>query len=205
MKKKLSLLTFAFALCMLILSTSHADGTVISVSPLSKVVQESNINKTFDITINITNSPAVIQWMLRVSWNPAVLKLKGNPREGTFLSNVGSTTFLYKNINNTLGRIGEMTCILMVTGSASGNGDLAYLTFNATAPGESGITIYASALVTDTSPPGNATYTTAPGQVIVIPEFPTSMILPIFIILTAAIVISIKILRPKRLREYINP
>jgi hypothetical protein len=187
-------------------NTSHADGTVISVSPLYTEVQESDINKTFDITINITNSPPVIQWMLRVSWNPAVLQLKGNPKEGTFLSNVGSTTFLYKNINNTLGRIGEMTCIIMTAGqSASGNGDLVYLTFNATAPGESGIIIYESALVTATTPPANATYTVTPGQVIVIPEFPASMILPLFIILTAAIVITIKILRPKRLREYINP
>lgn len=201
MKRKLGLLAFAFALCILVANTAYADGTVISVSPLSTIVQPDDIGKTFDITIKITDSPAVIQWMLRVSWNPAVLQLKGNPREGPFLSNAGSTTFLYKDINNTLGRIGEMTCIIMAATSASGNGDLVYLTFNATAPGESDILIYGSALVTDTGV--NATYTVVPGEVIVVPEFSASMILPLFIILTAAIVILMKIIRPKRLREYI--
>lgn len=203
LKKKLTLLALALTLCMLIANTTHAaDGTVISVSPLSKVVQQADIGKTFQITINITASPPVIQWMLKVSWNPAVLKLQSDPVEGPFLSSHGSTMFLFKNINNTIGKIGEMTDILMVASTASGNGNLVYLTFNATAQGQSDIIIYESALLNSTG--YNQTYTVAPGLVNVIPEFPTSMILPTFMMLTAAVAILIKVLRPRRRREYIN-
>ena len=101
--------------------------------------------KVFDVP----DPPGCIQWMARIRWNAAYLSLVGNPVEGTWLKNIGSTTFLYKNIGP--GVIGEMTCILMVVGKASGDGDLAYLTFHVDAvtfdPSGTWIEIYDSALV----------------------------------------------------------
>jgi hypothetical protein len=89
--------------------------------------------------------------MARIRWDASKLSLVGNPSEGTWLKNIpAATTFLFKNIAP--GQIGEMTCIVMEAGkSASGTGDLAYMTFHVDAttydPAGTWIEIYDSALV----------------------------------------------------------
>jgi hypothetical protein len=156
-----TLLSFAIVLAML--------AAIIPIAPIAaaptpsmKIVFNDTATTTYDpappvcnnfvVTLKIFDVPAVpgvIQWMARIRWNPALLSLVGNPTEGTWLKNVGSTTFLYKNIIP--GQIGEMTCILMVAASASGSGDLAYMTFHVDAvtydPAGTWIEIYDSALV----------------------------------------------------------
>jgi len=156
-----TLLSFAIVLSVMIAIIPI--GSIAAVpTPAMKIIFNDTGTTTYDpappistnfvVTLKIFDVPAVpgaIQWMARIRWNASLLDLVGNPAEGTWLKNVGSTTFLYKNI--VPGQIGEMTCILMVEGSANGNGDLAYITFHVHGitydPAGTWIEIYDSALV----------------------------------------------------------
>lgn len=128
---------------------------------------------TIDVTLHITDvqSPGIIQWMARISWDAAVLNLTADPTEGPFLSDVGSTTFLVKPTSP--GSIPEMTCILMVAGSQTGSGDLAYMSFEVLVDpaAETNITIYESVLLDTGSNP--VTHDAVNGHFQLLPPPPT--------------------------------
>jgi hypothetical protein len=104
----------------------------------------------FVVTVHITNSPPIVQWMVRISWDPTVLSLTADPVEGPWLkgSPARPTMFLY--LAPEPGRLPEVTCVLLAAGTSQGNGDLMYLNFhvdNALLGAESYITIYECAIL----------------------------------------------------------
>lgn len=201
MRKKLLLTTCLFILCIATTGTAKAEATIISVVPSLKEVSEPN--QTFTIDINVTDSPEIVQWMLRVSWNASVIEFL-NIDEGLFLSQDGTlaTMFLPKIYVPGSGNLSEVTCMLMVEETTSGSGTLATITFNATEVGETDLTIYESALLNSTY--YNQTYSVQHGYVTVIPEFPASLILPLFLVITAIAALIAKTAWPRRRRGYIN-
>jgi hypothetical protein len=109
------------------------------------------VGAKFGVTLHVTDVPAdpgCVQWMVRISWDPAVLNITKKPTQGPWLSQDGtlSTGFLVKPMNITGGKIPEMTCGLMEAGTTSGSGDMAYMEFQIMSPGSSWITIYGSKL-----------------------------------------------------------
>lgn len=200
MRKKLLLTTYMFIVCIAATGTAKAQ-TIISFDPTPYTVEELGI--TFKVNVTIANSPDIVQWMVRVSWDPSVLECV-MVEEGPWLSQDGAitTVFLAKPINNTIGEIPEMTCITWDEVSTSGSGTIAIITFNGTAVGQTDLVIYESALLDEVAT--NQTHATSPGNVTVIPEFPASIILPLFLIITTAIAILAKAAWPRRRRGYIN-
>lgn len=125
------------------------------------------VGAKFTMTLHVTDVPAdpgCVQWMAKISWDPAVLNITKKPKEGPWLSQDGAlaTGFLVKPINYTGGYIPEMTCGIMEAGTTSGSGDMAYdFEFQIMSPGSSWIRIYGSKLYSPTG--GNLTYTTVNG------------------------------------------
>lgn len=200
MRKKLLLVTFMFIICIAMTGTAKAQ-TLISFVPSPHQVSEPGL--TFQINVTVTNSPAIIQWMLKISWNASVIEFM-DIDEGPFLSQDGalSTTFLAKPYVPGSGNLSEVTCILMVAGTTSGSGTLTTITFNATEVGETDLTIYESALLDEGW--NNQTYSKELGHVTVIPEFPASVILPLFLVITAVTVLIAKMAWSRRRRGYID-
>ena len=204
MKKTCLLILGALVTCIAMsgIAKSYADPATIAIDPSHITVSQPG--QTFKVTINITDSPPVVQWMARIRWDPAVLNITKKPALGSWLSQDGalSTTFLVKPINYTTGQIPEMTERLMEVGTTSGSGTMVIMNFTALAVGESDITIFGSALLDITGL--NQTYSISNGHVIVVPEFPTPIITALFLITTAIIVILAKTHRPKIRRGRVN-
>jgi len=115
-----------------------------------------NVCNNFVVTLVIKNAPPVTQWIVEITWDPAVLELVHAPpskvdiHQGNFLSSVGSTVFLIKTPE--LGRIPEITCATLGLETNSGNGTLATIDFHAKAPGDSPITLVRHLLLNGMTP-----------------------------------------------------
>jgi len=108
----------------------------------------------FGVAVHVTNSPPIVQWMVRIQWDPAVLSLIGDPVEGPFLKGTPARPTMFLYMAPEPGRLPETTCVLLATGTSQGNGDLMYLTFhvdNAVLGGT--IEIYESALLNELGEP----------------------------------------------------
>jgi hypothetical protein len=176
--------------------------TIVAIDPSPITI--STPGETFTVNLTITDSPPIVQWMVRISWDPAVLNITKKPTQGPWLSQDGTLTtgFLVKPINYTGGYIPEMTCGLMEAGTTSGSGTLVILTFKALAVGDSNIAIYGSKLYDVNGL--NQTYSVSYGHVTVVPEFPTPIITALFLLTTATIVILAKKVRPTIRRGHVT-
>jgi len=219
LKKKLALTICMIAVFIAMTGTAKAQPTVISVQPSHVDVPEPGL--TFTVNLTITDSPAIVNWMVAIQYNPNVLVpiivnetvemgvLVKQPLvdEGDFLSREGSSALMVKWLNSTMlaaGKMPEITCILLepFPAASSGDGVLCTLHFNTTASGQSDITIYDSALLDENEQ--YQEHTRQNGTVTVIPEFPAALILPLFLITTAIIVGVSKIAWTKRRRGYVD-
>jgi hypothetical protein len=133
--KALLSLAIVLSIAMAMMPLAQVNATGASM----QVVFENGLNEitkaydsSFVVTLKIFSSPPIVQWMAVISWDPDVLEIV-NPDtdivEGPFLKSQGSTMFLVKPPEP--GLIPEMTCILLVAKTASGDGDLVYITFHA--------------------------------------------------------------------------
>jgi len=114
------------------------------------VTPPPNVGEEFVVTLHIEYTPPIVMWMTRVQWNPSIISLV-KVKEGPFLSDIGTTAFLYRPPNlteiNMEGKISEMTAIILGYATASGTGDLAYLTFRLEKVGGTKVDIYDSYLL----------------------------------------------------------
>jgi hypothetical protein len=157
------------------------------------------IGTIVEIDIRIDNATSLWGWTIpTVSWNASVLQLTG-VKEGPFLADntggdptafIGNSRVLW---NNTSGSImgGLSEAIQAADTSTDSSGVLATLTFNVTGYGSSSITIAGCNLrATSTDATGvNVNCNSATVTVVTnsqIPEFPSWIILPLFIITTLA-------------------
>ena len=194
-------------LCILISSmamTSLVKATpeTLAIYPPSHTVEE--LGEQFQVNITIADVTDLWSYILDLSWNASILECI-EVTEGPFMKNVAGTVFLSKAPEP--GYIPEITCSFLSIVGASGNGVLATVTFNATGIGETDLHIGGPLagepdLIDNDEWP--ITVTVEDGSITVIPEFPTSIILPLFLILTAIIAIMVKIAWPRRRRGPIN-
>jgi len=91
------------------------------------------VGEEFTVDIKIRDALNVSMWGAGLAFNPDVLECTGF-EEGTFLSNVGSTLWSSGTIDNTAGLITAHACNFLGVYKASGDGQLAYLTFTVKAP-----------------------------------------------------------------------
>ena len=148
----------------LLLNAAFASEPLISINPESSNV---TIAQVFKINVSISDALNVYGWELKLFYKNAILNCTG-ASEGSFLSNFGGTAFV-KQINNaynsTHGRV-LLGCSLEGNVSASGNGDLAIVTFKAKKSGNTALSLVDTVLLDPTFPNGiPIPHTTIDGRV----------------------------------------
>jgi hypothetical protein len=211
LKKRSLLLTSSILACMVIAYSAmtavvRGDGVIVSVAPSTYNV--SAPGTTFQLNITITgvpttpNNKTLWSWSLKVTWNPAILNCSGAD-EGPFTLQAAPTFYLASPPDNVVGTVDQITDTSMHVPpkGAGGSGVLAILTFTSIKAGDTNISILKTDfMAVDKS---KISVTVQNGTVIVIPEFPTSAVIPAFLIITTAIAVIIaKISRPRRRLDY---
>jgi len=197
-------------LCILISSITMASlvgkgqsaPATMAINPTTKTVDQVGI--TFTLNITIADVTEMWSYIIDLSWNASVLKCLG-VTEGPFMKAFGSTVFLTKT--PLPGEVPEITCTFLTMIGATGSGVLATVTFNSTAIGTTNLHIggplegQPDVLDKNEIP---IDVTVQDGSVTVIPEFPSSVILPLFIIMATIIIIVVKVAWPRRRQAPIN-
>jgi len=215
MKRNLLLIFFALMACIGMTNMASASElAVVSVYPSSINVPAPG--NTFQVNITIANvvnetgvHGGVFGWDLSLSWNGSVLSVAKDEFgdwmvvEGPFLKSLvppGKTLFLFSP--PTPYCIADISCAFLQKKEAFGSGTLVSITFNATAVGNTEIRI--GNLTLEDYPGNNIPCTVVNGTVAVIPEFPASMTIPLFLIATTITAVMAKIAWSRRRREHID-
>jgi hypothetical protein len=193
-------IAFASVIFLSLIGSVRCSGTVISISPSSDTIPQSQIGKSLQINITISNVPNLWGWVVTLNWNPNVLNFT-NMTKGPFLESAGSTLFLYPTPGS--GSLTQVTDELLENTSLSGNGTLATVTFQVLAAGQSNITLSDTLLYKPLSgsPLSHAqiAHTVNNGQIIVISEFPSWALPAIIIVATIpAMILAKRRLKPTR-------
>jgi hypothetical protein len=178
--------------CMLIAfmsttNTVNAPSVVLGFNPL--VYEATAVGQTFKINVTIANIDNCADWIVRLSWNPAILSCEAHA-QGSFLSSIGSTDYDCV-INNVLGKVEDWFAALLVPGHASGSGTLGTLTFKSKAVGQTSLTIYFY-LFHDEDYNEVTMDEVKNCNITVVPEFPAPIILLLFMISTVAVAVIAK-------------
>jgi hypothetical protein len=187
MRKKLLLASFMLLIGIALIRIQPVDANAtleFAVVPDPQVISAPGLTNTINITI--ANSPAVVQWVMNISWNPAYINIT-NPDtdivEGAWLKGPTSRSTMFLVKPPEPGLLSEMTCLLMVSGVSEGNGVLCIIRFTGVATGSSEVHIIYGAVLdaVGTEYPAE----TDDGTINVIPEFLAFILLPVFLTVTA--------------------
>jgi hypothetical protein len=113
----------------------------------------------FTVDVNVVNATDVYAFEFKVGYDPAIIEAL-EVLEGSFLSDLGATSILGTEINNTAGYL-WLSVTLTSPPPASGNGTLATITFHVLDYGASLLTLYDTSLTDSASQP--LTHTTKNG------------------------------------------
>lgn len=190
-------IAFAFVISLGLVGSARCDGTVISISPSSSTLPQSQIGANFRINITISGVTSLWSWKVRLNWNPNVLNFT-NIDNGPFLESAGSTLFPPPPQRN--GSLTEISDTLLKNSSVSGSGTLATVTFKILAAGQSDITLNETELLGPLvgQPPNHLQIvnTVNNGKLTVLPEFQYWAFPAIILVAT----IPVAILAKKRLK-----
>lgn len=194
-KKTLPLLcTLLIVIILTRAGTADAQVSTLAVDPPTKTVDNPGL--LFTVDIKITNAPTMMQYIItNIMWDPNIIELETGTEsdvvKGPFL---GGDVFLV-----TIGLPGFIDEVTeaKLSGTTSGSGTLFTIKFRSKAMGTTNITIeYGSRLL------NGLTIADFPnrnnGTVTVVPEFPASMLLPLFLTATAITFIAATVLRKRR-------
>jgi hypothetical protein len=160
----------------------------------------ASLGGNFTVDVKVTNVKNLYTYQFKLSWEPSILNVT-NVTEGPFLNAEGtfSTAFTEEiwNEPDPFGVSGYVyvACTLLgepATAAASGSGNLATIEFFAKEEGNTSLNLHDTMLInpfTEEMPHG-----TEDGYII-IPEFPSLVILPIFMIATLAVIVCRRRLR----------
>ena len=131
------------------------------INPAKTIDPTLTAGQSFNVSYSIINGTNVNSWTANILYSNAVLNATG-VTEGDYLKSAGTTTFtstIENSFNLTHGRI-HLACAL-TSGAVNGSGELAKLTFEVLALGETNITVADA----DLRDPANAAlpFTTANG------------------------------------------
>jgi len=161
----------------------NAKMIIVAPSSVTDITHHS-----FTVNITVANVTAMWAWSCVVTWNSSIVNCTGT-QLGPFNS-AGSS--LLGVIDNVHGTIPKLSSFNTAEASVDGSGIVAILTFKTIALGN--VTLSVSTANYANSPDHTkydfSSVTQAP--IIVIPEFPTFLIIPLFFIITAAIAIMTK-------------
>jgi WD40 repeat protein len=111
----------------------------VSLTPPSLLSSEINpveVGTTFTLNFSVKNISDLAGWQLEVAFNPDVLSVV-EVKEVNFLKSGGGNTFFRKgDIDNTAGKITNLSAAILGGGSVSGEGTLFSITFEAKAAGD---------------------------------------------------------------------
>jgi hypothetical protein len=197
LKKGLFLILLMFLAFVATTRTVKAVGPTVKVEPATFTATSVNQKFTLNITVHDIYSTAdhggCWSWMVRIRWNASILNVtsRSDVKEGGFLKgNDPDTTFRFYDPDNVNGRLTEVTGRFNTETEAEGSGTLMTVTFTAIGLGTTKVTVYETDFVDFND---NAIIvSTEEGTVTVVPEFPMSMMLLIFLITTAAIAVVAK-------------
>ena len=153
---------------------------------------------TFEINIQVENVTNLWSWGLNLSWNPDVLEMVGDPVEGSFLSQGGSTLFITAPVDDDNGSIPSISCNLLSYSGTNGSGLLATVEFQVINNGSSNITIdwlelYSNdegdSIAIPASLRGSAFNSTSPDDV---PLFDSPIILIVALVTIGVLIVMIK-------------
>ena len=198
MEKKIIPLFCVLFICIIMIRTGTANAQgIVAFNPITITVDQPGT--MFAVNITVTNAPNMTQFILQnITWNPNVLQLNSTDEvvEGPFLKAVDTTMFLCKEPNNTEGRLPEITDITLHLKTTSGNGTLCTIWFFAKATGVSQLSFSQDTYLLNVDQPIDLE--TEDGTVTVVPEFPASILLPLFLIITSAITLLATTVRSRR-------
>ena len=110
--------------------------TVHNTKLFFPTINPVSVGDTFTLSLVVDDVVNLAGWQLDIAFNPSVLKAV-SVAEGDFLSRGGGSTFFAGgNINNTTGKITDVSAAFIGTGGISGTGALLDITFEAKAYGE---------------------------------------------------------------------
>lgn len=113
--------------------------TVQNTKLFFPTINPVSVGDTFTLSLIVDDVVDLAGWQLDITFNPAVLKAV-SVTEGDFLSKGGGSTFFANgNINNTTGKIIDVSAAFIGTGGISGTGTLLEITFEAEVVGEGGL------------------------------------------------------------------
>lgn len=188
---------------MLVVAVAMAASAKASPAPTISVYPtefEVEVGESYVINITVTDVENLFMCVFGLKWNNTVLQL-GSIAEGPFLKQGGNTAFMYdpstiEDIND-VGRLDEVSCVILGAAGVSGNGTIATLDFNATALGTSTIEFWVDPASGDektiliNSSDVEFDHTRIDGSIDVIPEFPAFMFTAVFL-LTALLIVFLK-------------
>jgi len=138
-------LAFFFGMFIMLAGTVSAIPVIAQTNSTTMVytdpptINGTAIDQEFTVNINIRDAQDIYSWQAGMTFNPDALNCTGF-FEGEFLKSAappGATNWINATINNTLGWITAHGCHFLGDYSATGDGQLAYLTFKVKATGVS--------------------------------------------------------------------
>ncbi|WP_445231823.1 cohesin domain-containing protein [Duganella rhizosphaerae] len=151
-----------------------AAGPILSILPSSPMVLPG---QTFSATVAIENASDLFAYQFDLAFNPGLLRIT-NVTEGSFLPSVGPTVFFPGTIDNRAGQL-AFTVGTLTDGlpGASGDGGLVRIDFQALGTGGiSGLSL-SNLILLNSSLVEIADASVIPGQVAVVPEPGTLLLL----------------------------
>jgi hypothetical protein len=202
--KTINLTVFTLAL-LLVFSTgfgnvcnANEETAHVYLSPSVVSADSLEIGDTFELNIQVDNVTNLWSWGLNLSWNPDVLEIVGDPIEGDFLKQGGSTLFIAAPTDNDYGNIPSLSCTLLSYSGINGSGLLATAEFRVVSSGTTDIDIdwlelYSTAdgdpIAISTTSAGSVFNSTSPDDV---PTFDSPLILIGALVTTGVLIVMVK-------------
>jgi hypothetical protein len=165
--------------------------SVVFGNGLSSITLDQDTD--FNVSVTITDSPAIDFFSINITWDPAVITLKHNDTtldvlNGGFMPTFTGPSFSLTHLDT--GNLGDV-CGLNTVGYNSGNGTLFKMLMHSIAPSVSNITIESpnvSSYLMHTDIQVNIDVTNNGTMEILIPEFSVSMLLTVFMVTTTLVI-----------------
>jgi len=165
---------------------------------------------TEDVFVYIPGPTKLLQWVLSVSWNPAVLDFVSQT-EGNFIKNqTGSSIFVPGAVDPVAGKVEGVTCGSLSGDGVIGAGVIVTFQWQAKAVGSSVLDLLGDTVAAPKpmwlDPTGNQYEfdLVTDGSVTVVPEFPEFLVVPLFILMTLVTVVLTKKLWMRKRWDHLN-
>lgn len=196
--KKLLLTLSILIVCLVMTNAVNAAEAAIVVEPAYSEVPAPG--ETFTVNITITGAADLWGWSCVVSWDSSVVNCTKHEL-GPFNPD---GAFLLGFIDNDVGEIPELAMGTLSEDAETGDGVLAILTFTAKEVGDVNLTISEAKYINYPAQEVTDIPVNQQAEIIVIPEFPAFLIIPVFLIATAAMAILAKRCWSRRSQDYVN-